>query len=121
MPDFAVEFVRPVTVTTPNDEEEARFEGLRKVVLRPHGYSDHLERMLDRFPNPALLSVDMYRFREGVDSVSVRVARRGIELEKWGLGAGEVRLYRVGRKFRPKFIDDSRWLEKLNRMRAGEI
>lgn len=121
-PDFVVEFVRPVTVTTPNDEEEARFEGLRIVVLRPHAPSDRLERLFKMFPNPVCFSVDMYQFREGVDPHALRgPSRRGIELKQWGLGAGEVRLYRVGKKFRPKFIDDSRWLKRLNRMRAGEI
>ena len=62
------------------------------------------------------------RFKEDVGhSVIDGPSRRGIELEQWGIGSGEVRLYRVGRKLRPKFIDDSRWKEELNRMRAGEV
>ncbi|MCK4443873.1 MAG: hypothetical protein KAW09_04985, partial [Thermoplasmata archaeon] len=120
-PNIVIDFLRPVTASTPGDMEEARFRGLRIAAIRGHGRDDRIERLLEKKPDPWYLDIDMWKLQENVDYRTAKMMRRGIELEEWAMGSGEVRMYRIGKRFRPKFKDHSRWTRKLNWMKAREI
>ncbi len=120
-PNFIIGFISPVTVTTPEDEQEARFTGLNTAVLRPHGYEDRIEALLEKNPRFDSFEIGLWKLRDCADVSNLELLRRGIELETWGSGYGEVRLYIPGKRFRPKFNHPSRWRRRLNRTKARDI
>jgi len=124
-PYFIVEFVRPVTVTTPGDKEEMRFEGLTHALIEGHSEDDKLEKLLDKKPFSRFhitFCLDVWRLKKGINPSEVSTLRRGIEFEEWALGSGTAQLYEAGKRWRWKWSPYvSRWAEKLDKIIPEKI